>query len=151
MSKPVILILLLSAVLWGQNAGIQGVVSDSSQALIPGAVVTVTNLETGLRREAKTNEAGSYAFPTLPVGKYKLSAVLQGFSTSEVPEIKLDVGQIARVDFTLNPGALVESVNVTAAAAMLDSETATVGQVIDNKRIVRDAAKRTQLSGTGAA
>ncbi|MCX6637698.1 MAG: carboxypeptidase-like regulatory domain-containing protein, partial [Acidobacteria bacterium] len=135
MSKPVILILLLSAVLWAQNAGIQGVVSDSSQAVIPGAAVTVTNLETGLRREAKTNEAGSYALPSLPVGKYKLSAALQGFSTSEVPEIKLDVGQIARVDFTLNPGALVESVNVTAAAAMLDSETATVGQVIDNKRI----------------
>jgi hypothetical protein len=135
MSRSVILILLWGAALWAQNAGIQGVVSDSSQAVIPSAVVTAANLETGLRREAKTNEAGSYALPTLPVGKYKLSAALQGFSTSEVPEIKLDVGQIARVDFTLNPGTMVESVNVTAAAAMLDSETATVAQVIDNKRV----------------
>jgi len=54
----------------------------------------------------------------------------------EVTGLKLDVGQVARVDFTLKPGGVTESISVSAAAVLLDSETATVGQVIDNKRIV---------------
>ncbi len=128
---------LFAASLAAQNNGsIQGVVKDSSDAVIASAKVTANHLDTGLRREAVTNEAGIYLFPTLPVGRYKISVSLSGFSTAEVPELKLDVGQSARIDFTLKPGSLTESVTVSAAAALLDSETSTVGQVIDNKRIV---------------
>ena len=100
------------------------------------AQVVVTNLDTGLRREASSNEIGLYTFPTLPVGRYSLRATTKGFSVEEIPEIKLDVGQTARVDFTLKPGAVTESVNVTASATLLNSETSMVGQVIENKRIV---------------
>lgn len=64
----------------------------------------VTNLETGLRRETVSNHSGLYSVPSLPVGRYKVSATLAGFSVSEVPEVKLDVNQTARVDFTLKPG-----------------------------------------------
>jgi len=80
--------------LFGQTASIQGIVNDQSEAAVVGAQVVVTNLETGLRRETNTNETGLYTVPSLPVGRYKLSATLQGFSVSEVPEIKLDVGQV---------------------------------------------------------
>lgn len=119
-----------------QTGSIQGSVKDQSEGVIPAAKVTLTNLETGLRREVTTNESGLYSVPSLPVGRYKVGASNKGFSTSEVPDIKLDVGQAARVDFILKPGTLTESVSVSATAALLDSETSTVGQVIDNKRIV---------------
>jgi hypothetical protein len=126
----------MAGLAWAQSAGIQGVVKDASDALVPGAEVTAANIETGLKRRAQSNESGLYSFPTLPVGRYRLTSARQGFSTAEVQEIKLDVGQIARVDFTLKAGAVTESVTVSATAALLDSESATVGQVIDNKRIV---------------
>ncbi len=131
-----VLAAVTSSALFAQNSTIQGIVKDPSDALIPGASVVITNIETGLKREVATNETGFYTVPTLPVGRYKLSATMKGFSTAEVPEVKVDVAQIARVDFTLTPGSVTESVRVEATAAMLDSETATVGQVIDNKRIV---------------
>ena len=135
-SRVLILFALCPLSLVAQTGTIQGIVKDQSDALIPGAQVTVTNLETGLRREGATNESGLYIFPGLPVGRYKVSAASKGFSTSEVPDTKLDVGQSARFDFLLKPGTLTESVDVNATAALLDSETSTVGQVIDNKRIV---------------
>ena len=124
------------SLLFAQSGAIQGVVKDPSDAVIAGAKVTLTNLDTGLRRELATNDQGFYAAPSLPVGRYKISASKAGFSIAEVREIKLDVTQTARVDFALKTGAVTESVEVTAAAALLDSETTTVGQVIDNKRIV---------------
>ena len=130
--------LVLAAVcaLAQNNGAIQGVVKDSSDAVIAGAKVTATQIETGFRREVTTNDTGLYVFSSMPVGRYKLSAAVSGFSTSEVSGLKLDVGQTARIDFTLKPGTLTESMSVSAAAALLDSETSTVGQVIDNKRIV---------------
>ncbi len=130
------LLLFTSYGLYGQTGSIQGIVKDQSDALIPAAKVTITNIETGLRREISTNESGLYNVPGLPVGRYKVAAGNTGFATSEVSDFKLDVGQSARIDFILKPGTLTESVNVSATAALLDSETSTVGQVIDNKRIV---------------
>src|SRR5205085_9336919 len=131
----VCLLSLLAVPLLGQPGSIQGIVKDQTEATIAGAQVEVTNLDTGLRRDTKSNEAGLYTVPALPVGRYKITANTTGFSVSEVPEIMLDVNQTARVDFVLKPGAVAESINVSATAALLDSETATVGQVIDNKRI----------------
>jgi len=119
-----------------QTATVNGIVTDMSDAVIVGARLEITNLETGLRREAQTNEAGAFAFNLLPVGRYRISVTHSGFGQSERPEIKLDVDQVARIDFRLKPGTLTETVQVTAAAALLDSETSTVGQVISNKNIV---------------
>ena len=156
--RIVTLFSLSALALFGQAGSIQGIVQDQSQGAVIGSQVVITNLETGLRREASTNETGLYTVPSLPVGRYKLTATMQGFSTAEVPEIKLDVNQTARVDFVLKPGSVTESISVSAAAAMLDSETATVGQVIDNKRIVelplngRNYLELARLSaGTAAA
>jgi Carboxypeptidase regulatory-like domain/TonB dependent receptor len=132
----VTLLLGAGAIGFAQTATVNGQVTDSSQAVIAGASVTITNLDTGLRREAHTNETGSYTFTLLPVGRYKVDAAVSGFSTQSHPEVKLDVEQVVRLDFTLKPGAVSETVEVAASAALLDSETATVGQVISNKSIV---------------
>src|SRR5262249_37175229 len=132
------LLLLTGTVIggFGQTATVNGVVTDSSQAIVAGAEVTITNIETGLRRDTRTNDAGYYTFTLLPVGKYRFEAIMPGFSTQSLPQVQLDVDQVVRLDFSLKPGALTESVEVTASAALLDSDTATVGQVISNKSIV---------------
>lgn len=132
----VLSLLAASLAVFAQSGTIQGVVKDSTDAVVAGANVAVVNLDTGLRRELVTNDQGFYTAPTLPVGRYKVSAARTGFSNAEVPEIKLDVTQTARIDFTLKTGSVTESIEVTAAAALIDSETTTVGQVIENKRIV---------------
>jgi hypothetical protein len=130
------LVCLVAGPLLAQTASIQGMVKDQSDASIVGAQVVITNIETGLRLETKTNDTGLYSAPALPIARYKLSASTAGFSVAEVTEIKLDVGQTARVDFSLKPGAVTESISVTSSAALIDSETAMVGQVIGNKNIV---------------
>src|SRR6266478_8086872 len=131
-----LLLLTTGAVSFAQTATVNGVVTDSSQAVIANATVSIANLETGIRRDTHTNETGNYTFTLLPVGRYKFSAAMPGFSTQSLPEVKLDVDQVVRLDFVLKPGNLSETVEVSAAAALLDSETSTVGQVISNKSIV---------------
>jgi hypothetical protein len=136
MLRVLVLPLFLITVCFAQTASIDGVITDTSDAVITGAHIAVTNLDTGLRREVQTSETGTFSVNLLPVGRYKIEASKQGFGSSERPEIKLDVQQVARVDFQLKPGGVVESIQVSAAAALLDSETSTVGQVISNKNIV---------------
>jgi hypothetical protein len=119
-----------------QTATLTGVVRDTSDAMVVGARISAVNLETGLRREMDTNDTGAYTFTLLPVGRYRVDASMAGFAQQSCPELKLDVDQSVRLDFRLHPGAVAETVEVTAAAALLDSETATVGQVISNKSIV---------------
>jgi hypothetical protein len=121
---------------FAQTAAVNGVVTDTSQAVVVGATVTVTNLETGLRREGRTNDTGAYSITLLPVGHYKIETSMSGFSAQSLADVKLDVDQVARLDVILKPGTVTESVEVSAAATLLDSETATVGQVISNKSIV---------------
>ena len=129
-------LLLIAGGLWAQTGGINGVITDQTSASVPDAEVTVTNLLTGLERKVKTNEAGNYTVPLLPVGRYKITAFKQGFSTETQNDLKLDVQQIARINFVLKPGSLVETVNVSASAALIESESSMVGQMIDNKRII---------------
>ncbi|HTM48888.1 MAG TPA: TonB-dependent receptor [Bryobacteraceae bacterium] len=140
-----------------QTASIQGIVKDQTEGAVVGAQVSVTNLDTGLRRETASNESGLYTLPSLPVGRYKIQATNKGFSVEEIAELKLDVGQTARIDFTLKPGTVTESINVSASAALLNSETTMVGQVIENKRIVemplngRNYLELARTSGVTAA
>ena len=121
---------------FGQTATLNGVVTDSSGGIVPAVNVSITNIDTGLKHEVQTSETGAYSFILLPVGRYKVEALKGGFSTQTRPSIKLDVDQVARLDFIIKPGTLTETVEVSAAAAIIDSETSTVGQVISNKSIV---------------
>ena len=134
--RAVCLALFAPTLCWGQNSGIQGVVADDSGGVIPGAQVVVTNTGTGVESSVQTNERGFYTVPLLNPGTYNISASSEGFAASTRENLKLDVQQIARVDFQLSVGAVTEVIEVSAAAALLESEQATMGQVIENKRIV---------------
>jgi Carboxypeptidase regulatory-like domain len=114
---------------------ITGTVKDATGAVVPGASVTVHSDLTGLTRTGATNPAGDYSFPLLPTGVYSVSAELTGFSVAKQSGIRLNVDQVARIDLTLAVGAGTETVEVKAATVALDTETATVGQVITEKQI----------------
>lgn len=121
----------------GQStSSIQGIVEDETKAALSGAKIKIRNHATGVVTETTTNDGGLYSAPFLTPGTYEVTAVAEGFSQVTQDNLKLDVGQTARLDFKLAVGALVQSVEVSAAATLLDSETTSVGQVIDNKRIV---------------
>lgn len=117
-------------------ATLQGVVADNSGAVVAGVEVTVTNIETGLVVKAVTNEDGLYRVPALNPGRYSVEARGRGFTPARASEIRLEVGQTARLDITLKVGAVNETVEITAQSTLLNSETTDVGQVIDGKRIV---------------
>ncbi len=128
--------LLGLAPLVARNSTIQGVVTDSTGAVVPGVQIAVTNVATSVVTTVDSNEQGLYSVPFLTPGTYRIAASKAGFSSLTQENLKLDVDQTARVDFTLKVGAVAETIEVSAAAALIDSQTSVVGQVIDNKRIV---------------
>ncbi len=123
---------------YGQVAGatLVGTVNDSSGAALPGVEVTATQTETGFVRTTIANESGDYRIPNLPLGRYSVSAQKQGFKKQEIKDIVLQLDQTARVDLSLQPGAITEVVEVTGAPPLLASTTSDVGAVIENKQIV---------------
>src|SRR6267378_3650807 len=118
------------------QAGISGVIHDPSGAVIPGVTVTVTNPATNFVRSAISNEAGVYNFPVLQPGVYNIKVELPGFRTIEQNNVELQVQQSARIDFTLQVGDVSQTIEVSGTAALIATENATVGTVIENKRIV---------------
>ncbi len=113
-----------------------GTVTDSTGAVVPGARVLVRNLRTGLEREAKTNEAGSYVVSQLPAAVYTVSAQAPGFKAAVQENIRVQVDENRRVDFRLEVGAITESVTVEGAPAQVDTREGTLKQVVDGERIV---------------
>ncbi len=137
MLLPAAVLLLAPALVWAQATGtIQGVVTDATGAVIPGAQIVVRNLDTGVEYKTTTNEVGFYMVQGLNPGRYSITCSSEGMSTSERPELRLEVAQTMRVDFELTVGAVAEVVEVSAAAVLLQSEKTDVGQVIDSKRIL---------------
>jgi hypothetical protein len=121
----------------GQTFGdISGEVRDASGGIIAGAQITLTNIDTNATRLAQSNEEGLYSFPALPPASYSIRVEKQGFKTTMRTGVLLQVQQSARIDVEMAVGQVTESVEVTASAQMLSTENATVGTVIENKRIV---------------
>ena len=114
---------------------ITGVVSDSSGAVVVDAKITVTNPQTGFARETITNNTGNYTFPNLLPGLYNVRAERQSFQSGVRNSIELQVQQTARIDFRLNVGSVTETVEVLGGAPLLNTENATIGTVIEQKRI----------------
>ncbi len=130
---------LSAGLAWGQavsGSQISGVVKDASGGVLPGASVTATNTDTGLERTAYTTGEGSYALPNLPVGPYKLTVTLEGFTTYVQTGIVLQVNSNPSINVTLGVGAIGEQVNVVAAASMVDTRGTSVGQLIEERQIV---------------
>jgi hypothetical protein len=130
--------LLVSAVFaQGGNAGLTGVATDQSGALLPGVTITVTNTDTGIVSTVLTNESGSYNFPSLQPGtKYRVVASLPGFQSQTVNNLDLGVGSINRQNFQLGVAGAATTVNVQAdASAAIATAGASVGDVLTKDRI----------------
>lgn len=132
----VLLLVSWPLMLFGQNAQITGRITDPSGAVVPGAEITVTNTETGEKRAIKSNMQGYYTALFLAPGAYQVQVQAEGFKPYVQTGVKLQVEQVARLDFRLELGNIAEKVEVSAEAPLIESETATVGQVINNKSIV---------------
>ncbi len=129
--------LLLAAASFAQTTGtIQGTVTDDTGAVIPGAEITVLSTETGAASAVTTNEVGFYTLPGLNQGLYSVTCSSEGFASKEFAEVRLEVQQTMRIDCAMTVGSVTETVEVSAAAILIQSEKTEVGQVIDSKRIL---------------
>src|SRR3989475_11056365 len=122
---------------WGQStAQVSGAVKDQTGAVLPGTEVTMTQTETGLMRTTVTDETGSYSLPNLPIGPYRLEASLPGFRSYAQSGIVLQVGSNPVINIVLQGGQVSAAVEVQANAALVETRSAAVGQVMENVRIL---------------
>lgn len=112
-----------------------GYVRDSSGAALPNATVTLTNQDTAITQTVKTNSEGSYTFVSVVPGPYKVTAEDAGFDRSEAPVFALTTNARQRIDIALKAGSVSETVTVSAAATLLETETSSRGQVIGTREI----------------
>jgi hypothetical protein len=125
-----------AAVAQQATAELNGRVTDSSGAVLPGVSVTATQTATGLVRSVVTDGAGNYLIPNLPTGPYRLEVALQGFKSYVQTGIVLQVGATPTINAALELGSLEESVTVEAAAPIVDVRSAGISEVVENERIV---------------
>lgn len=118
------------------GATLSGEVTDPSGASVPGVTVTVTNVDTGISTKTTTNQSGAYTFPSLPAGNYRILAEMATFRTIEISGITLSVYQKATVNITLQLGAVSAKVEVSGAAPLVSTTSASVGTVVDQQQIV---------------
>ena len=129
----------LLPVVYGQgvsgSASVAGTVSDATGAVIPGAAVTLINVERGSQQEVSTNEAGNYAYPDITPGVYTVRVSSEGFETQEITDLQVAVGQRAAVNVELAVGQVTNVVTVEAAAVLLETESNAIGTVVNRERV----------------
>ena len=118
-----------------RTARIVGTITDVSGAVIPGVEVIVSNVATEFGRSVVAADNGTYTILALPVGEYRLEAALPGFKREVLTGIILQVGQIVRLDLTLEIGDISEEVTVESLPALVQSESASVSTVIDQQKV----------------
>src|SRR3954469_22999631 len=129
--------LVTSLSLFGQavTGTISGNVADPSGGRLSNATVRAVNSDTSETRNSVTDSQGSYLFPTLVPGRYRIETEANGFKRSVREGISLGVNQNARVDFTLEVGSLTQEVHVAADAPLVDTREAQVGSTVDRERV----------------
>ncbi len=122
---------------WAQGtAQISGNVKDQTGAVLPGVEVKATQTGTGAQRTSVSDEMGSYVLPNLPIGPYMLEASLPGFRTYVQTGIVLQVGANPNVNVTLEVGQVSDQIEVQADAALIETRSSGIGNVIDNQRVL---------------
>jgi hypothetical protein len=131
-------ILLTAGLLFAQfeTAEVLGTVRDASGAAVPGASVTLTNQDTGIETKIATDANGNFDFFNVRVGRYTVMVEHAGFSRASATDVPVNVNARQRVDLTMQVGAITESVEVTGAAASLETDSSQHGQVINTHQIV---------------
>jgi len=117
------------------TGSILGTVSDTSGASVHGATVTLTNEGTNASLSTTTGSDGGYKFTPVRIGSYKLTATLQGFQTVTQKNVVVNVGADVVVDFSLKPGSVSETVEVASTVPVLETQDASVGQVVDSRSV----------------
>jgi len=118
-----------------ERGAIVGRVTDSTGLAVPAAEVIVHNTGTNVSFQTKSDEAGGYIAPSLNPGNYEITVKMQGFRAETHRGILIEVGQRVRADFTLQPGQVSETIEVTAEAPLIQNETSALGTVIAQKTI----------------
>ena len=118
------------------SASLGGTVKDASGGLVPEAKVTVVNKDTGFTKADTAGADGAFLFPVLPVGTYQLSVEKAGFSTYTQVGITLTLNQAANQAIALQVGSAAQQVTVTADASMLNTQTATLNQLVTQREVV---------------
>ena len=116
------------------NARLEGLVTDATGAALPGVTVTATSTATNLTRTDVTDSHGHYTITPLPVAPYRVKFELSGFKTAEVP-VTLNVGQVARVDMKMELGGVTQTIEVTAAAPVIDKSTSQISTLVSAQEI----------------
>ena len=129
--------ILAAAALFAQSdtSGVSGFIRDSSDALVPHAQVLVRNEANSRERRAETDSTGYFVISSLPAGFYTIRVEAPGFRAYEETQRKVDANLAVAVAIRLTVGSVQESVNVVAAAAEVQSESATVGRMISSEQI----------------
>ena len=133
----------VGALLWSASplhaqvdtGSISGTVTDSSGAVLHGATVKLINEGTSAELTTTAGDAGTYTFSPVRIGNYTLSASAQGFQTTTQRHLTVNVGAALLVNLTLKPGAVTETVEVTSTTPQLQTQDASVGQVVDSRNV----------------
>ncbi len=131
-------VVVFAGLLYGQggaNGTILGTVTDNSGAVVANAKIDVTNTGTGIASHAETSSEGNFTVVYLTPGVYKVTVEAPGFQKAVTEDIVLAVAQQARVNITMKPGAVTESVEVQASAVSLDTDSAAVSQLVSQKQV----------------
>ena len=130
----VVLALAAGPALAQSAARVEGIITDSTGAAVPGVAVTATNRGTNVAREAVSDLEGSFSLTSLPVGQYLITVSLAGFR-EQTTRLTLNVNQVARLDFRLEVGGVTEVVEVAAVAPIIDKSTSFIGTVVDSQQV----------------
>src|SRR5437016_93358 len=138
MSSRLLLIFAFAACAHAQQttATVLGTVTDPSGANVADVKIQASNLATNVNRETMSDSTGAYSLPNLPPGNYRITASKAGFQSTRLDNVALQVEQVARMDIQLKVGNVTETVEVNANATLLQTETSSVGTVIDAGKIV---------------
>lgn len=131
-----LLLIVPCAMAQSSSATIVGTVRDPAGAPVSGAVIKVTSVATQGERESVTDATGGFRIPFLSPGEYSLAATAPGFRPEVVQRVPLTVNQTARLDFALQLGSVDQRIEVEAVVPLLNTDTATLGQVIESKQIL---------------
>lgn len=131
-------LLLVSTPLQAQVAtgSILGTVTDTSNAVVPGATVTATNLDTQLARTTMTDESGQYALRFLSLGNYRVDVALEGFKRFSQVGIVVELGRIDRIDIAIEPGGIAQTVTVSADASLVEAASTSLFRVVGQNEVL---------------